>query len=298
MRRVYRDLFRRSFTVWQKMGFHVTRVAWGSPIPDTRTLRNELWEKQSPLRGLDMNYSGQVEMLSLFSSQFKKDYEEFPASKPALPYKYYIGNQTFPPVDAAMLYCMIRHFKPKRIVEVGSGFSTFMSAEALLRNKQENPACDCALIAIEPYPNATLRQGFPGLSRLVVEKAQNVSLSMFTKLEENDILFIDSSHALAIGNDVAYEYLDVIPSLAKGVIVHCHDIFLPAEYPRRWILDEHMFCSEQYLLQAFLAFNKTFKVLLAGAYLHAKHPELLEAAFSRYNRKLPATGSFWMQRIS
>jgi hypothetical protein len=113
LRRVYRDLFRRSFAAWQRMGFHVTKVTWGSPIPDTRSLKSELWQKQSPLRRFGMNDSGQAGLLAFFSFQFKKDYEAFPTSKPDLPYKYYFGNGTFPLIDVAMLYYMIRHFKPK-----------------------------------------------------------------------------------------------------------------------------------------------------------------------------------------
>jgi len=140
------------------------------------------------------------------------------------------------------------------------------------------------LIAIEPYPNEVLRRGFPGLSRLIPRKVEEVDLSQFDELKQNDILFIDSSHVLRIGNDVQYEYLEVLPRINKGIIIHIHDIFLPMEYPKNWVLKMHRFWSEQYLLQAFLAFNSAFEILWAGSYMHLRHPDQLEKAFSSYNR--------------
>jgi len=119
----------------------------------------------------------------------------------------------------------------------------------------------------------------------------------FAKLKENDILFIDSSHVLKIGSDVQYEYLDILPRLSKGVIVHVHNIFLPAEYPKEWVLKDYTFWTEQYLLQAFLAFNDSFEVLWAGNYMHLKYPNELEDAFSSYKRDERLIGSFWMRKI-
>jgi hypothetical protein len=103
---------------------------------------------------------------------------------------------------------------------------------------------------------------------LIIDKVQNVSLSEFNKLEKNDILLIDSSHVLKIGSDVQYEYLEILPRLKKGVIVHVHDIFSPSEYPREWVLEDYRFWNEQYLLCAFLSFNSAFEVLWAGSYMH------------------------------
>jgi len=111
----------------------------------------------------------------------------------------------------------------------------------------------------------------------------------------NDILFIDSSHVLKIGSDVQYEYLEILPRLAPGVLVHLHDIFLPMEYPKNWILTDHYFWNEQYLLQAFLIHNVAMKVLWAGSYMHLQYPAILEQTFSSYNRGKRWPGSFWMQ---
>lgn len=155
----------------------------------------------------------------------------------------------------------------------------------------------CELITIDPYPNEVIKQGFPGLTRLIAQRVQDVELQQFNGLGENDILFIDSTHVLTIGSDVRYLFLEILPRLAKGVLVHVHDIVLPAEYPRKWVLEEYRFWNEQYLLQAFLAFNTNFEVLWAGSYMHLRHPDRLEEAFPSYNRAARWPGSFWMRRV-
>ena len=290
-----RLFIKKFFPVWQRMGFHITLNHFYEPIPDTRTLKDELWLKHSDMVGVEMNEERQINLLSQFSSKFKDEYENFPRFKTSIPYQYYVNNGTFESVDGEILYCMIRHFKPKKIFEIGSGNSTYLAAQAILRNKEENGK-ECELIAFEPYPNDVLRAGFPGLSELIPTKIEDVPLSKFDELKKNDILFIDSSHVLKIGGDVQYEYLEILPRLNKGVIVHLHDIFLPAEYPKEWVLRLHIFWTEQYLLQAFLAFNNAFEVLWGGSYMHLKHPDKLEAAFASYKREERWPGSFWMRK--
>lgn len=108
---------------------------------------------------------------------------------------------------------------------------------------------------------------------------------------------MDSSHALKIGSDVQYEILEILPRLTEGVIVHVHDIFLPAEDPKNWVLEDFRFLNEQYLLQAFLAFNKSFEVQWGGSYMHLHHPDKLGAAFSTYNRDTQLPGSFWIRKL-
>ncbi|MBP8960293.1 MAG: class I SAM-dependent methyltransferase [Bacteroidales bacterium] len=294
---VLRRFIKKSFPFWQKLGFHITPNHYYQPIPDTRTLKDDLWQKQSELAGIDINEEGQINLLSQFSSEFKEEYESFPRSKTLIPYQYYVNNSAFESVDGEILYCMIRYFKPKKIFEIGSGNSTYLSAQAILKNKEKDDSYKCELVAIEPYPNDILRSGFRGFSKLMPKKAQDIPLSEFKKLRENDILFIDSSHVLKIGSDVQYEYLEILPRLNKGVIVHLHDIFLPAEYSKEWVLKDYRFWTEQYLLQAFLAFNDSFEVLWAGSYMHLRHPDKLEEAFSSYKRDERWPGSFWIRRI-
>jgi len=121
---------------------------------------------------------------------------------------------------------------------------------------------------------------------------------MFKKLKENDILFIDSSHILKIESDVKYEYLEILPRLNKGTLVHIHDIFLPAEYPKKWIMKNYRFWNEQYLLQAFLAFNEAFDVLWGGNIMNISYSEKLEAAFKSYKKGKSRPGSFWIQKLT
>lgn len=291
-------LINKSFPFWQKIGLHITANHFYEPIPDTRTLKDELWSNNSELVGININEDCQTNFLSEFSSMFKEEYEAFPLNKSEveIPSQYYVNNGGFESVDSEILYSIIRYFKPKKIFEIGSGNSTYLSAQAILKNKEEN-GHECELIAVEPYPNDVLKAGFPGLSKLILAKIQDIPLSDFSKLEENDILFIDSSHVLKIGSDVQYEYLEILPRLNKGVIVHIHDIFLPAEYKKDWVLKDYRFWTEQYLLQAFLAFNDSFEILWAGSYMHIKHPDKLEAAFSSYKRNERWPGSFWMKKI-
>jgi len=298
--RIYHGIGKRFlkklFPFWQRLGLHITLKHFYEPVPDTTTLKDEIWRKDSEMVGINIREQDQINLLSDFRRNFKEEYESLLRTATPVPYQYYINNGGFKSVDAEVLYCMIRHFKPKRIIEIGSGNSTYLSAQGLLKNKKGGTNAE--LVAIEPYPNDTLKKGFPGLSRLITGRVQNISLSEFSKLEENDILFIDSSHVLKIGSDVQYEYLEVLPRLKKGVIVHVHDIFFPSEYPREWVLEDYRFWNEQYLLRAFLSFNSAFEVLWMGHYMHLKHPELLKRAFNSYKSETASPASFWMRRKS
>ena len=116
---------------------------------------------------------------------------------------------------------MVRHFQPRLIIEVGSGFSSLIVGEAIAKNNNS------ALICIEPFPQEFLREGFPGLHSLIEKQVEDIELEFFSQLGSGDILFIDSSHTVKIGGDVNYLFLEVLPRLKPGVIVHVHDIFFP-----------------------------------------------------------------------
>jgi hypothetical protein len=234
-----------------------------------------------------MNEAAQLNLLGSFS-KFRDEYQQFPTGKTQEHNRFYLGNGLFDGVDALVAYCMIRHFQPRLIIEVGSGFSSLVLGQALEKNKNSG------LICIEPFPREFLREGFRGLQSLIGKKVQDIGLEFFSQLGSGDILFIDSSHTVKIGSDVNYLFLEVLPRLNPGVIVHVHDIFLPFEYRRDWVLDEFRFWTEQYLLQAFLTFNSEFEVLLASYYLSRYHEEHLRAAFPDLPRWIG--GSFWMRR--
>jgi hypothetical protein len=279
------------------LGIHVTYNHFYGPVPDTRVLKEDLWRIHSKLIGIQVNEKLQLDLLSRFKDDYIDEYEHFPKEKTNIPYEYYVRNRMFEAVDGEILYCMIRHFKPKRIIEIGSGYSTYLAAKAILKNMNSCDSYWCELTAIEPFPNKTLLNGFPGLSILLPNLVQDIPLSRFEELRENDMLLIDSSHVLKIGSDVQYEYLEILPRINKGVLISFHDIFLPAAYRKKWVLKDHLFWNEQYLLQAFLAFNPCFEVLWMGSYMHLRHPQELKAAFTSYDPELDWPGSFWICRI-
>ena len=281
----FRDLFQN----WERHGFHVTPARFNQPIPDTQSLPETLWSRPSELVGIHMNEAAQLNLLRSFS-EFRDEYQHFPTQKTQEHSQFYLGNRLFDGADALVAYCMIRHFRPRLIIEVGSGFSSLVLGQAAEKNKNSN------LICIEPFPREFLREGFPGLQSLIEKKVQDIELEFFSQLASGDILFIDSSHTVKIGGDVNYLFLEVLPRLNPGVIVHVHDIFLPFEYRRDWVLDEFRFWTEQYLLRAFLTFNSEFEVLLANYYLSYYHQEHLRAAFPDLSRWIG--GSFWMRRKS
>lgn len=292
MNRILNFFIRVSFRVSQRLGITVLPNHFYSPVPDIASLECA-WPADSALLGIDMRESAQLALLARFSADYKTEYDAFPRTAVSgAPYRYHLANGAYESVDAEILHCMIRAYKPKRVFEIGSGYSTRVSAEALLKNGGGGE-----LVAFEPYPHPILQVGFSGLTRLVPKKIQDVPLEAFDALEANDILFIDSSHAASTGSDVVREYLEILPRLKPGVLVHIHDIFLPNDYPKDWVLKEHRFWNEQYLLQAFLAFNSSFEVLWAGNYMHTRHPEALTAAFASYNPSTTNPGSFWIRRL-
>jgi hypothetical protein len=278
------DLFR----LWERHGFHVTSVHFYQPIPDTQSLPETLWERPSKLVGVEMNDTVQLDLLRKHFRKFRDEYEQFPTKPAGDRSQFYLNNHLFDGADALVAYCMVRHFQPRLIIEVGSGFSSLILGNAAARNDSSG------LICIEPFPRDFLRDGFPGLQSLIEKKVQDIGLEFFSQLDSGDILFIDSSHTVKIGGDVNYLFLEVLPRLKPGVIVHVHDIFLPLDYRRDWVMDEFRFWTEQYLLQAFLMFNSDFEVLMANSYLSHYYEEDLKATYP----SLPSWGggSFWMRR--
>ena len=272
------------FLNWERHGFHVTPVHFYEPIPDTQSLSETLWSQPSELVGIEMNDSMQLDLLRNHLSKFREEYETIPAEPPA--------GQLWPccGTDVLVAYCMVRRFQPRRIIEVGSGFSSLVLGQAAAKNKSS------ALICIDPFPHELVRESnrIPALQSLIEKKVQDVDVEFFSQLGSGDILFIDSSHTVKAGGDVNHLFLEVLPRLKPGVIVHVHDIFFPFDYRRDWMLEEFRFWTEQYLLQAFLIFNPEFEVLIANSYLNHYYAPDLKAAFPNLRRWIG--GSFWMQR--
>jgi hypothetical protein len=277
---------RELFLNWERHGFHVTPVHFYEPIPDTRSLPETLWSEPSKLAGIDMNDAMQLDLLRNLSQKFRDEYESIPAEPPAGQLWPFSGT------DLLVAYCMVRHFQPRRIIEVGTGFSSVVLGQAAAKNKSS------ALICVDPFPHQLIREKNRvfALESLIESKVQDIDVEFFSRLESDDILFIDSSHTVKTGGDVNYLFLEVLPRLKPGVIVHVHDIFFPFEYRRDWMLEEFRFWTEQYLLQAFLIFNPEFEVLVANSYLNHYYLADVKAAFPNLRRWIG--GSFWMRRKS
>jgi len=260
------------------------------PQFDMREIKRPFSEERS-LPGIDWNIQEQLEHMEQFT--FTDELKEFPLGKTD-DLHFYFDNSAFKSGDAEYWYQLIRLTKPGKIVEVGSGHSTLMAIHAIRKNQEENPDYRCKHVCIEPYEMPWLEK--TGVS-VLRKKVEDVDISFFSDLEENDILFIDSSHIIRPEGDVLFEYLELLPCLNKGVIVHVHDIFSPRNYLDNWLTAEVRLWNEQYLLEAFLSHNNCWKILGSINYLHHNHYENLEAAcpFLTPDRE---PGSFYIQKIA
>lgn len=280
-----------------KAGFLPLPVHYYSPVPDIDDLKKrQVWQKKSALKGIDFNPKRQIDLLKSLGQKYGQDCH-WPLSPTDNPTNYFVDNQSFSFGCAAALYAMIRHFKPKKIIEIGSGNSSQIINQALGANKNENHPCQYTII--DPYPTAYVRnRKIP--AKLIAKKVETVDPKIFEKLGRNDILFIDSSHSVKIGSDVNFLYLDVLPRLKPGVVVHIHDIAIPYEYPKEYATSEHFrqFWAEQYLLQAFLVGNRDFEILQAMGYLMRDQKRVFQRAFPHYDPKIHLlnSGSFWMRK--
>jgi hypothetical protein len=287
------------FKLWERCGFHVTINHYYSSIPDTSKLPATLWDKQDAMPGIDFQHDKQLELLKEFKNRYFPEYDSFPLENTADPNQYYLSNYLFEAVDSHSAYCLVRHLKPKKLVEIGGGFSSLVFAQACRNNLTEGHPVDYTVI--EPYPRNFLRRGIPGINRLIDKEVQNVDLGIFDQLEPGDILSMDTSHVLKIGGDVKHDYTAILPHLKPGVIIHIHDIFLPAEYPVKMI-SGGFFPNEQYLVQAILVNNRNFEILWASLFMCLHHFPAVSEAFPVYNRetmsKWQLPSSIWLKKTS
>jgi hypothetical protein len=207
-------------------------------------------------------------------------------------FRFFIHNSYYPITDALVLFGMLRHTKPKKIIEIGSGFSSSLMMDTnqyFLDNKIN-------ITFIEPYPDiliSRMKRGDNEKYKIISKKVQSVPLKIFTKLNSGDILFIDSTHVSKFNSDVNYELFDILPILKKGVIIHFHDIFYGFEYPLSW-LEMGRAWNENYLLRAFLTNNEEYEILLMNNYLTKKHKTLLINSFNETNTN---GGSLWIKKV-
>jgi len=267
----------------------VLRHHYYSPVVFPKDLKRSLSEPRQ-LPGLDFNADKQLELIKQFC--YRDELLSIPLEPKELVFGYH--NPFFGPGDAEMLYNMIRHFKPKRIVEIGCGQSTLVAILAQNRNQKDEPSYSCKHICVEPYEQPWLEK--LGI-QVIRECIERVDPSIIESLQSNDILFIDSSHIIRPQGDVLHEYLFLLGLLRPGVIVHAHDIFTPRDYPATWVLEERRLWNEQYLLEAFLSFNKSFEILVMTNYLFHEYLGALENACPILVKELwREPGSFWFRR--
>jgi Methyltransferase domain len=283
-------------------GYQVARDDdYYSPLPSVARLKANIarWNRPSALRGVEYDLAA---MKSALTELLACYLEEFLALPSYLQVQKIGFGQGYTAVDALTLYMMIRHLKPRRYIEVGSGVSTFYCSLAAQRNAVEGHPVE--ITCIEPYPFEELST-INGI-RLLTKKVEDVDISLFQQLQENDVLFIDSSHILRVDGDVQFLYLEVLPILNVGVVTHIHDIPYPFNFPYppgRWIFgqDWPMFWNEPMVLQAFLAFNKNFRISLSTPLLRHFDEQFLKQSIPIYQsvEDNPNTfSSIWLKRIS
>lgn len=223
-----------------------------------------------------------------YSNELEGIEKEFISSKG----DFFINNPNFGSGDSELYYLMIRNLKPKKIIEIGSGYSTLICLKAAEKNKMEG--FPVKIICIEPFEQKWLDECKE--IELIRKPVESLALDIFEELDENDILFIDSSHVIRPGNDVLFEYLHILPVLKKGVLIHIHDIFTPLHYRTDWLKDEYRLWNEQYLLEAFLYYNESFEVMVSLNHLAKSAYENVRAILPNLKPDSEPS-SFWIRKL-
>lgn len=284
-----------SKAIFDRVGIYPIRDHYYEPMYNYKKyLRRSLRDERS-LPGIDLNEAGQLGWLGQFG--YAAELARIPLDMSA-DGSFYYKNPNFSEGDAECLYSLIRLKKPGRIIEIGSGFSTMMAREAVAQNQREDAAYCCRHICIEPYEMRWL-DAVDGIE-VIRQKVEETDTSLFRQLEANDILFIDSSHVIRPQSDVLTEYLEILPILRPGVLIHIHDIFTPYDYLDHWLIDEVKLWNEQYLLEAFLSCNPQFEVILALNFLSHRHPAKLAEKFPMLQGQVEQIEprSFWIRKVA
>jgi Methyltransferase domain len=236
-----------------------------SPIPKHEEIVVHL-ESTKPdkfeLPSIDLNRQNQFELLTAFQAFY--DDLPFPETKNQV-CRYYYDQTVFCYADAIFLYSFLRHINPRRIIEVGSGFSSAVILDTVEKFFLQQPE----ITFIEPYPDrlrGLLKSHDEGATRIIERKVQEVPIDTFSSLRVGDLLFIDSTHVIKCGSDVQFLMFEVLPQLPTGVFVHFHDVFYPFEYPAEWLL-KGVYWNEDYFLRAFLSYNSEWEIYFFNTYV-------------------------------
>jgi predicted O-methyltransferase YrrM len=264
-----------------------------SPIVSVEEIKKrelEIWkgEQTDEIAGIDLRTEDQIKLIKALN----RYYEDLPfKSGKQSGTRYFFENGFYSYTDGIILHAMIRHMRPKRIIEIGSGFSSAMmldTNELFFNNSIE-------LTFIEPYPdrlNSLVRDSDRRSVEIIVRDAQSVPLAVFEKLDAGDILFIDSTHVVKTGSDVNYILFEILPRLKSGVLIHFHDVFFPFEYPKELVFMGRNW-NEDYFLKAFLMYNNEFEIKLFSQYLHKHHGKVFAEMTLSYKN---TGGNLWLAR--
>ncbi len=273
---------------------------WGSPIPEWEEVEKEhakLYNLNKNLNGIDLNIEEQLKTLTdfkLYTSDFYKSYVQYPSSESL----YTLTNNIYYRFyDGASLYSFIRHYKPNRIIEIGSGYSSALMLD--VNKNYFNNTIDIILIEPNPERLLSLVKDRRRIS-LIQKNIQDIDNSLFESLGENDFLFVDSSHIVKMGNDVNKIIFEILPLLKKKVFIHFHDVVFPFEYPLSVIKNRYAW-NESYFLHAFLMYNNKIRIALMNSLLAAQQKELFNKTFQATGslREFDANieGSIWLQKV-
>ncbi len=265
-----------------------------SPIPDTDSILSNKFKDQFDGALLINNSQLEVDAKAVFS--FSSELTSLVDSNST---RFEWNNDQFPPADAFAYYGMLRQLKPKKILEIGSGFSTQVAIEAVKKNEVGTITC------IEPYPRDLLKENTQ--ITLIESILQDVGDDIFSSLDAGDILFIDSSHQVKCQSDVLDIFFRVLDLIKPGVFIHVHDIFFPDDYPEIWLKENGVFFNEQYFLLAFLKDNLKYRVCHPNAYIVRKKRDFYEAimlnnhingddSFVNPIHGFIKAGSFWIEK--
>lgn len=286
-------MWRLTQALAERTGHELVPRNYYSPLPDRDALNLDLWRGPRRLDGVDLRLDAAVDLLEELAPLI----EEFdpPTERPTSESRFYVENGGYGTVDAEVLYALLRHFQPARVIELGSGASSHVIAAAA----RANAAADRGFehLIFDPFPFEANPIGPVNGPAVHPIRAEDLDEGVVSGLASGDVLFVDTTHTVKTGGDVTRIVLEFLPRLAPGVLVHLHDIFLPYEYPRGWVLDERRAYAEQYLLQAFLAFNPAYEVVFPAYAVARAVPELLASVVPSF-RQGAAPGAFWIRRTA
>lgn len=284
-------IFEHRMDLAERAGYHVFPKRFDSPIPHIEKLDRRKLTARRNIPGIDLRLESAVRLLPELTPHVAEFSQLVPDAAPPERDSFWLKNETFDDFDAAALHAIIRRFKPRRYVEVGCGFSSFVSAMALRKNIEEGHPAECTYI--DPEPRSPFSESvLPG--KILRKPVESVPVEFFQKLEADDILFIDTSHVLKVQSDVVFELVEVLPSLRPGVIIHIHDIFTPYDYLERFVFSPiRTSMNEQYALECLLSGGTRFEVLLPLYCLFREKSEELSRFFPRGAEE---PHSFWIRK--